>query len=51
MSEEKQKWLIKEEKYFKCKKRDNIPYDYSKKEKIAAISQTINKSSDSQKKE
>ncbi len=50
-SDEEQARLIKEDRYFSYKERGHIAYDYPRKGKIAAISESISKDSDSQGKE
>ena len=42
---------MKEGKCFSYKKRGHMAYDYARKEKIAAISEGLSKSSDNQGKE
>lgn len=41
---------MKKRKYFKCKKRDYIAYNYLKNKKIVAILKDINKNNDIQRK-
>lgn len=46
-SEQEQIRLIKERRYFSCKKRGHIAYDYLRKGKIATILESISKDIDS----
>lgn len=41
---------MKESKYFNCKEKNYIVYDYPKKKKIATISENIRENSNSQRK-
>ena len=49
--DEKQARLMKEGRCFNCKEKGYTAYNYSKKEKIAAISEGISKDSNNQGKE
>ena len=42
---------MKEGRYFNCKERGHIAYDYLRKKKIVAILEGVSKGSDSQGKE
>ena len=50
-SEKERAWLMKEGRYFSCKKKDHTTYGCLKKGKIAAISEGVSEGSDSQGKE
>lgn len=49
--EEKQVILMNESKYFSCKEKGHTAYDCLKKEKIAVMSEDINKDSNNSRKE
>ncbi len=50
-SDEERARLMKEGRCFSCKEKDHTTYDYPRKGKIAAISESISEDSDSQRKE